>query len=254
MSDKENKSVNHKMRYRIFFSNSILIVVFGSLFFVSYIVFQYIDNLYFTNYVDLIVLPLFCIALFFVVLHFVFLFTIMRDVEISRLKTNKHKALKYNLKKVNFDVFYSICEDYFVQKNKCEKWFDSDEKFTVYSSIIKGIFNCFVFVCTDFFTKEILQNTENKVDSIISPKLLKVSAVNVTLCLIAKKTTPTFYSFVNHGVEQGWKNGRFIVGISTSGKKLYVAKPVNSIFIGKYKKLKKRFFELVNPILDCTPK
>ena len=89
MSDKENKSVNHKMRYRIFFSNSILIVVFGSLFFVSYIVFQYIDNLYFTNYVDLIVLPLFCIALFFVVLHFVFLFTIMRDVEISKVKTKK---------------------------------------------------------------------------------------------------------------------------------------------------------------------
>lgn len=58
--------------------------------------------------------------------------------------------------------------------------------------------------------------------------------------------TPTFQKLVNGNIQQGFKNGRLLVGISFGGKKIYIAKQEDGFAISKYKKLRREFIDLMD--------
>ena len=69
--------------------------------------------------------------------------------------------------------------------------------------------------------------------------------VNMTSIFCVDRITPAFRKLINHGVQQEYMRGRFIVGLSFGGNKFYIANPADSFAFMRYKQLRKSFTEKV---------
>ena len=60
----------------------------------------------------------------------------------------------------------------------------------------------------------------------------------------------SFRNIMNSNVEQDFTIGRFIAGLSFGGKGLYIAEQAGGFAILKYKKYRKKFFELFDFLIE----
>lgn len=70
------------------------------------------------------------------------------------------------------------------------------------------------------------------------------STVNMISIFCVDRLSPAFRTLMNSSVQQGFKNGRLVVGISFGGKKMYIAHPRNRLGIVRYNRLRKILFEI----------
>ncbi len=70
-------------------------------------------------------------------------------------------------------------------------------------------------------------------------------SVNMISVFCVDRVSTTFQKLVNSNVQQGFKNGRFLVGVSFGGKNMYIANQKGGFAIAKYKQLRKEFMNII---------
>lgn len=69
--------------------------------------------------------------------------------------------------------------------------------------------------------------------------------VGMIMIVCVDRVTPAFQKLVNSSVEQGFKNYRFIAGISFGSKSLYIAKQADGLYAAQFKRLRKKFLHIM---------
>lgn len=109
--------------------------------------------------------------------------------------------------------------------------------------ICRGILHSFVVIKVDELDEDILLKFNNAITKHFDEKYGKkrTIAINLISLFCVNRITPTFRELTENQPIQGWKNGRFIAGLSFGSKKLYIAQQKGGFGFLNYNKLKKEF-------------
>ena len=170
----------------------------------------------------------------------------------------KTKAEKHTANVSSFENFLNDVEEAVLNENYSridEQSFESF-KFYLYAKPLKRSnldlvliikFNEFnddiVNLSNDVYT-ECLKNNYSKEIRNIS------SHISVTTFCCVDKINSYFKRFMNDNLEQDFDFGRFIVGLSFGGKGLYIMQQKAGLGITKYKKYRKRFFDMFGFLIN----
>lgn len=120
---------------------------------------------------------------------------------------------------------------------------------TVYADTLQGgEWNCVSVLRVPELTEEWTEAANDAITDILtgeSGQATIYAYVNMISIFCVDRITPAFRSMVNSNMEQGFKNGRLVVGVSFGGKRIYVARQVGGMFIVKYKKLRRELARIL---------
>lgn len=120
---------------------------------------------------------------------------------------------------------------------------------TVYADTLQGgEWNCVSVFRVPELTEEWTETANDAITDILtgeSGQATIYAYVNMISIFCVDRITPAFRSMVNSNMEQGFKNGRLVVGVSFGGKRIYVARQVGGLFIVKYKKLRRELARIM---------
>lgn len=120
---------------------------------------------------------------------------------------------------------------------------------TVYADTLQGgEWNCVSVFRVPELTEEWTETANDAITDILtgeSGQATIYAYVNMISIFCVDRITPAFRSMVNSNMEQGFKNGRLVVGVSFGGKRIYVARQVGGLFIVKYKKLRRELARIL---------
>ncbi len=120
---------------------------------------------------------------------------------------------------------------------------------TVYADTLQGgEWNCVSVLRVPELTEEWMDAANDAITDILtgeSGQATIYAYVNMISIFCVDRITPAFRSMVNSNMEQGFKNGRLVVGVSFGGKRIYVARQVGGMFIVKYKKLRRELARIL---------
>lgn len=120
---------------------------------------------------------------------------------------------------------------------------------TVYADTLQGgEWNCVSVLRVPELTEEWMDAANDAITDILtgeSGQATIYAYVNMISIFCVDRITPAFRSMVNSNMEQGFKNGRLVVGVSFGGKRIYVARQVGGLFIVKYKKLRRELARIL---------
>lgn len=120
---------------------------------------------------------------------------------------------------------------------------------TVYADTLQGgEWNCVSVLRVPELTEEWTEAANDAITDILtgeSGQATIYAYVNMISIFCVDRITPAFRSLVNSNMEQGFKNGRLVVGVSFGGKRIYVARQVGGLFIVKYKKLRRELARIL---------
>lgn len=120
---------------------------------------------------------------------------------------------------------------------------------TVYADTLQGgEWNCVSVLRVPELTEEWTEAANDAITDILtgeSGQATIYAYVNMISIFCVDRITPAFRSMVNSNMEQGFKNGRLVVGVSFGGKRIYVARQVGGLFIVKYKKMRRELARIL---------
>lgn len=120
---------------------------------------------------------------------------------------------------------------------------------TVYADTLQGgEWNCVSVLRVPELTEEWTEAANDAITDILTDESGQATIyayVNMISIFCVDRITPAFRSLVNSNMEQGFKNGRLVVGVSFGGKRIYVARQVGGMFIVKYKKLRRELARIL---------
>lgn len=120
---------------------------------------------------------------------------------------------------------------------------------TVYADTLQGgEWNCVSVLRVPELMEEWTEAANDAITDILtgeSGQATIYAYVNMISIFCVDRITPAFRSMVNSNMEQGFKNGRLVVGVSFGGKRIYVARQVGGLFIVKYKKLRRELARIL---------
>ena len=120
---------------------------------------------------------------------------------------------------------------------------------TVYAETLQGgEWNCVSVLRVPELTEEWTEAANDAITDILtgeSGQATIYAYVNMISIFCVDRITPAFRSMVNSNMEQGFKNGRLVVGVSFGGKRIYVARQVGGLFAVKYKKLRRELARIL---------
>lgn len=162
------------------------------------------------------------------------------------------KAKKYKAKVSSFEDFLKTTEDV-IEKNefsKIEKRLFENYDMYLYATPLKcSKLDLILVIRTDVLTNEVVEKSNQAYIECLEShynKPIKTISNHITIMTIicVNRINSSFRNVVNSNVEQDFGIGRFIAGLSFGGKGLYIAEQVGGFAILKYKKYRKKFFEL----------
>ena len=169
------------------------------------------------------------------------------------LKPKSVKAKKVPLTFASYDEFFDFLQKRLSQKDyKLQEaaYISSNGELALYLKQQKVLtLACFTIIRVTELSDDLLNNANKIITDILNEyygcKIItdKVDMISV-FCV--DLVTPAFRKLVNSNVQQGFKNGRFLVGVSFGGKNIYVATQRGGFAITKYKRLKKEFTDIMN--------
>ena len=120
---------------------------------------------------------------------------------------------------------------------------------TVYADTLQGgEWNCVSVLRVPELTEEWTEAANDAITDILtgeSGQATIYAYVNMISIFCVDRITPAFRSMVNSNMEQGFKNGRLVVGVSFGGKRIYVARQVGGLFAVKYKKVRRELARIL---------
>ena len=108
---------------------------------------------------------------------------------------------------------------------------------------------CFTIIRVPELSDELLDIANDSITNILE-EYYGCETITDTVDMISvfcvDRITPDFEKLVNSNIQQGFKNGRLPVGISFGGKTIYIAKQKDGFAIGKYKRLRREFIDIMD--------
>ena len=121
---------------------------------------------------------------------------------------------------------------------------------TVYMKKSKtNTLDCFTVIRVPELSNELISDANERITDILTDHFggkRITDTVNMISIFCVDRITPSFRTLINGNIQQGLKNGRLLVGISFGSKSIYVAQQKDGFAIAKYKKLRKRFSDIMN--------
>ena len=109
------------------------------------------------------------------------------------------------------------------------------------------VLECFTIIRVPELSDEMLEIANNHITEMLTEYYggRITDTINMTSVFCVDRITSSFQKLVNSNLEQGLKNGRFNVGISFGGKKIYLSQQKDGFAIKRYKQLRKNFLEIM---------
>ena len=180
-----------------------------------------------------------------------FLFMILLPI-FGGLKQKPVKAEKVPLVFASYNELLDFLNERLVQKEyKTQKVTPilPEGEITVYVKPVKiWTLSCFTIIRVPELSDELLDSANESITNILTEyyggKAI-TDTVNMITVFCVDRITPAFQKLVNGNVQQGLKNGRLPVGISFGGKNIYIAKQKDGFAIAKYKRLRRKFIDIM---------
>ncbi len=166
-------------------------------------------------------------------------------------KNNKVKADVFSLGDISFDTwtaeFASTLEAYGYQQVRFGKE-GPDDTFSLYvQTQSKDPLSCIVITKTHELTEALMDSVNDwiteQLKEYLHCKTIRRS-VDMTIVLCIEKLSSAFNDLVNRHMEQRFKLGRLVVGITFGGKRVYVGNFKEGYGKWKYQELRERFLRL----------
>lgn len=169
------------------------------------------------------------------------------------LKQKPVKAEKVPLVFASYNEFFDFLQMRLLQKEyQLQKIvpISPDGNLTVYLRMPKNrTLACFTIIRVPELSDELLDSANESITNILRVYYgcqTITDRVNVISVFCVDRITPDFQKLVNDNLQQGFKNGRFLAGISFGGKNIYMARQKEGLFIAKYRRLRKQFMDIMN--------
>ena len=169
------------------------------------------------------------------------------------LKQKPVKAEKVPLAFASYNEFLDFLQMRLLQKKyQLQKTvpISPDGDVTVYLRTPKfWTLACFTIIRVPELSDELLDIANDSITNILE-EYYGCETITDTVDMISvfcvDRITPDFEKLVNSNIQQGFKNGRLPVGISFGGKTIYIAKQKDGFAIGKYKRLRREFIDIMD--------
>ena len=164
------------------------------------------------------------------------------------LKQPPVKADKFPLAFCSYDDLMNQLRESLLQNGYREQ--SSSPEVTLYvKPVWLSTLECFAIIRVAELSDELLNTMNDRITEILTEyyhgKRI-TDTVNMISVICVDRITPAFRKLLNSPAQQGLKNGRLPVGVSFGGKNVYVAKQTDGFAIGKYKRMRKQLFSLMN--------
>lgn len=112
-------------------------------------------------------------------------------------------------------------------------------------SYLKG----FTIIRAPELSNELIENSNDGITNILTEyygKKIITDTVDMISVFCVDRMTPALKNLLNTNLSQGFKNGRFLAGISFGRKNMYLATQKGGFAILKYKRLRKEFLDIID--------
>lgn len=190
--------------------------------------------------------------IFFTMLGVGILFMILLPI-FGGLKQKPVKAEKASLIYASYDELLDFLQKRLLEKEykkQNEAHVSPDGEVAVYLKPSKfWTLTCFAIIRAPELSDELLDNANESITNTLNTYYgceTITDTINMISVFCVDRITPAFQKLVNSNVQQGFKNGRFPVGISFGGRKIYMAKQRDGFAITKYRRLRKEFVSIMD--------
>ena len=168
------------------------------------------------------------------------------------LKQKTVKAEKLPVLFASYSDFWDFLQTQLLQKGYQIQGTESISKDADVTVCIKPskqwTLTCVTVVRVLALSKELIEDANESITNILGEyyggKTITAS-INMISVFCVDRITPSFQKLMNSNMQQGFKNGRLVVGLSFGGKNMYIAKQKEGFAITKYKRLKKEFLNII---------
>lgn len=178
-------------------------------------------------------------------------FFIILSIAFGGLKQKPISPEKYPFPYVNFETLKDFLWPKLLQMQYQEQppqKLTMGGTITLFAQAIKrGTISCFLIIHVPELTNATIDESNDKATELLTnyyQNQLTANNINVISLFCVDRVTPAFSKLLSIN-QQGFKNGRLLAGISFGSKKLYIAKQKDGFAIGKYKKLRRHFMQIM---------
>ena len=183
----------------------------------------------------------------------VFLFPFIFD-DPNGIMSLKKKVDKYALKIKKFDEFYTLLSEKksYTGYAEIKEGDFVDYQIYIYAREKQGSNLALLWVIhTDEITDDILNSANDKLVELVEThydsKIGRIAGhITVNMIVCVNRITSAFRKMLQNDIEQDFKAGRFICGVSFGGKKMYIPEEKTNFMKYKYKKIRKDFMSSFN--------
>ena len=198
---------------------------------------------------------LIAIGLMFGVIVFLYPFIF---IDPNNVMSPKTKAEKYKVNVGSFEEFLKTTGNVLGEKgfSKIEERILEEYDIYLYASTLRhSNLELIQIIKAKELTDEILDNSSKMyiecVETHYNKKIDDLSEhITIMTIVCVNRINSPFRNIMNSNVEQDFETGRFIAGLSFGGKNLYIAEQAGGFGILKYKKYRKKFFELFDFLIE----
>ena len=185
------------------------------------------------------------------IMLFISSFSLMILLPIFGLVLKPQKAEKIDLR---YDDFQSFLEDITIKtaKRKFLRYevntTNKQYRFEVFTRKKLWMLESIYVVGVDELTNDSLNTIYEKFDEFLMEfygKSVITDWVSVIIIICVENDSPSFHKFVNSNINQTFKFFQLPVGVSFKTRKLLIARQKDGYAVGKYKKLRKQFLEII---------
>ena len=193
-----------------------------------------------------------CNTIIFTFVGVGFLYMILLPI-FGGLKPKPVKAEKVSLELSSYNQFLDFLQGRLLQKGyqmQKSMLISPNEDVAVFFKIPRElILECVTIIRISELSDELLENSNEKITDILKEyygcETIK-GTVNMISVFCVDRITSAFQKLVNSNVQQGLKNGRFLVGVSFGSNTIYMARQKDGFAIAKYKRLRREFIDIMN--------
>lgn len=167
------------------------------------------------------------------------------------VKPKPVKAEKHPIKFNDFSSFKSFLENsvFKINYELFKNYVDDEKEFNLYvNKTSHKSLSCYYLVKVPELTDKLLDDLDNNLSETLEEYYGKPNTrdtIDVISIFCVDRVTPSFQKLMNTNMQQDYKKGILVTGISFGGKSIYIAKQIGGYGVLHYKKLREDFIKLM---------
>ena len=168
------------------------------------------------------------------------------------IKSKPVKAQKFQLEFSNYELFSGYIDNVLAKKNYekrvLKNSIDNAEISMYFNNQHLNLLKAVALIRVSEVTEELIDKFDEEISNFFCDYYENEEThdyIDLIIILCVDRITPVFHKYVNSNLQQEYKKGKLLVGISFGGKNIYISNPKGSFAYKKYKYLQKEFFELL---------